>query len=289
MIGTHMGRKEIRSYLMLRKSLLLGFTLAGMMLASQLQAQFTPQEIAERPKWEEFLKTAEIVKFEEIGEGVTKPTRLYLKKGDVEASGAWKNPSGIQEGYLEGWQYEIAAYELDKLLGLNMIPPTVEREFRGKKGSLQLWVKVKMNDLKRMDDNIPIPNLSAKNWERMKYLMRAFDGLIANEDRTQQNILYSEDWRTILIDHSRSFRSSKKFTERLVTGMNALGNRPLFIRELPRIFVEKIKTLDFSSIKNAVGPCLEKKEIEAILIRKKLLLDEIAELIKDKGEDKVLY
>jgi hypothetical protein len=248
-----------------------------------------PQEIAERPRWEEFLKTAEIVRFEKIGEGVTKPTRLYLKKGDEEASGAWKNPRGIQEGYLEGWQYEIAAYEIDKLLGLNMIPPTVEREFQGKKGSLQLWVKVKMNDLKRMDNNIPIPDSSAKNWERMKYLMRAFDGLIANEDRTQQNILYTEDWRTILIDHSRSFRSSKKFTERLVTGKNALGTRPLLIRELPRVFVDKIKALDFSSISNAVGSCLEKKEIEAILTRKKLLLDEITELIKEKGEDKFLY
>jgi len=111
---------------------LLGFTLAGIALASQLQAQFTPQEIAERPKWKKFLKTAEIVMFEAIGEGVAKPTWLYLKKCDGEASGAWKSPSGIQECYLEGGQYEIAAYGLDKLLGLNMIPPAMEREFRGK-------------------------------------------------------------------------------------------------------------------------------------------------------------
>jgi len=259
------------------------------MSASQLQAQFTPQEIADRPKWEEFLKTAEIVKFEKIPEGVTKPTRLSLKKGEVEASGAWKNPKGIREGYLEGWPYEIAAYEMDKLLGLNMVPPTVERAFQGKKGSLQLWVKIKMNDLKRMEENIPIPDASVQNWERMKYLLRAFDALIANEDRTQQNIVYSEDWRTILIDHSRSFRSSKIFTKRLVSGKHALGNRPLLIRELPRIFVERIKALDFPKIQKAIGPHLKKREIEAVLFRKKLLLDEIAELIKEGGEEKVLY
>jgi hypothetical protein len=207
----------------------------------------------------------------------------------VEASGAWKNPSGIRDGFLEGWRYEIAAYGLDKLLGLNMIPPTVERAFQGKRGSLQLWVKVAMNDLKRMEDNIRIPDASAKPWERMKYLNRAFDGLIANEDRTQQNILYTEDWRMILIDHSRSFRASEKFTERLLSGKNAIGVRPLHIRELPRVFVEKIKALDFSSIEGAVGPYLEKNEIEAVLVRKKLLLDEIAESIKEKGENKVLY
>ena len=136
--------------IMLRRSSLVGLALAGLILPSRLPAQFTPREIAERPQWEEFLKTAEIVGFEPIGEGVTRPIRLSLKKGDRNASGVWKNPSGIRGGYLEGWRYEIAAYELDKLLGLNMIPPTVERKFQGERGSLQLWVKVMMNDLERM-------------------------------------------------------------------------------------------------------------------------------------------
>ncbi len=274
---------------MLRRSSLAGLALAGLILPSRLPAQFTPREIAERPQWEEFLKTAEIVGFEKIGEGVTRPMRLSLKKGDRNASGVWKNPSGIRGGYLEGWRYEIAAYELDKLLGLNMIPPTVEREFQGKRGSLQLWVKVVMNDLERMKAHIPVPGVAAEHWERMKYLTRAFDGLIANEDRTQQNILYTEDGRTILIDHSRSFRSTNKFTERLVVGKNALGVRPLLIRQLPRSFVEKIEALDHSSLMISVGPWLEEKEIESILIRRKLLLDEIAGSIKEFGEDNVLY
>ena len=45
------------------------------------RGQFTPQEIAQRAQWEEFFKTAEIVKYERIGEGVTKPWQLYLKRG----------------------------------------------------------------------------------------------------------------------------------------------------------------------------------------------------------------
>jgi len=125
-------------------------TIALFIFASQsyvVKGQFTPAEIAQRQEIEEFLKTAEIVRFEDIPEGVTKPIRLFLKKGDVERSGAWKNPKGMQKGHLEGWQYEIAAYEMDKLLKLYLVPPTVEREFKGKKGSLQFWVQVQFSEL----------------------------------------------------------------------------------------------------------------------------------------------
>ncbi len=251
-------------------------------------AQFTPEELADRPKWEEFLKTAEIIGSEDVPEGVTKPVRIFLKKGEEEASGCWKKIKGKKGGFLEGWQYEIAAYEMDKLLDLNVIPPTVEKEFKGKKGSLQLWVKSEYSLLDIMDQKISFPPEHSDHLSKMKYITRVFDSLIANEDRTQQNILYTKDWRLILIDHSRSFRSSDKFTKQLMFGKNGIKG-PKLIRRLPRALVEKIKRLDFESIKNAVGPYLEDKEIKAILARKKLLLEEIEEMIKEKGEENVLY
>lgn len=263
------------------------------LLAFPLYAQFTAEEIAERPFWEEFLKTAKIVRVQEIGEGVTKPLRLYLVKDGREVSGAWKNPRGIQQGFLEGWQYEIAAYELDKLIGLNMIPPAVEREYEGKTGALSLWVTSQYSLLKIMEEKIEIPKEYLKQTDDMKYLTRAWDSLIANEDRTQQNILYTKDWRTILIDHSRAFRSTKEHTEKLMFGKNGLkkfaDGRPFLFRRLPRSFVEAVKKLTFSSIRGAVGPYLTDKEIEAILKRKTLLLAEIEEMIKESGEAKALY
>jgi len=253
-------------------------------------AQFTKEEIANREEIEDFLKTADIVKAEEIGEGVTKPWRLYLKKGDHDLCGCWKNPQGVQKGHLEGWQYEIAAYRMDKLLGLNMIPPTVEREFEGQRGSFQMWVTTESSLLDVMEQGIPLPdkNPEANVFNRGKYLARAFDSLIANEDRTQQNVRYTEDWRTILIDHSRSFRSKKKYQKKLLYGKNGLKEKQLF-RQLPRIFVEKIKGLDFNKIKKAVGPYLTDEEITAVLARKKLILAEIDEMIEEMGQEKVLY
>lgn len=253
-------------------------------------AQFTAEEIDQREKIEGLLKTADITKAEEIGEGVTRPWRLYLKKGNEELSACWKNPQGVQNGHLEGWQYEIAAYRMDKLLGLNMIPPTVEREFEGKKGSLQMWIVTEFSLLDIMEQSIPLPdkNPEATVFNRGKYLARAFDSLIANDDRTQQNVRYTKDWRVILIDHSRSFRSKKKYQKRLLYGKKGSKEKQLF-RQLPRLFVEKIKALNFDTIKNAVSSYLTDEEIAAVLARKKLLLAEIEEMINEVGQDKVLY
>jgi len=211
-----------------------------------------------------------------------------LKCPEGEISGCWKNPRGMQEGYLEGWQYEIAAYEMDKLVDLNMIPPTVERIFMGKKGSIQFWIENPMSDKNRMDQGIKIPEEHRLRWTKYKYLMRAFDCLIGNEDRTQQNIRYDDEWNIILIDHSRSFRSVKKFTKNLPYGKKGVVEVQPF-RFLPRAFVEKIKGLTFEEIIGAVGNYLTQKEINAVLKRRDLILAEIEEMIKEKGEKAVLY
>jgi hypothetical protein len=263
------------------KKILIAIGVFSFLSFTFLGAQFTLEELAERPQIEEFLKKAKILRSQEIGEGVTKPIRLFLGKGEMEGSGCWKNPIGMRKGYLEGWKYEIAAYEMDKLVGLNMIPPTVEREFNGKKGSLQFWVTSVMSDLERIERGLHIPEDKLDSWSKHKYLARAFDCLIANEDRTQQNIRYTEDWRTILIDHSRSFRSSEKFRKQLVLGKNGLLAQKFF-RMLPRTFVKKIQDLNYKLLKDAVGPYLKKNEIEAILDRKELLLAEIQEMIEEK-------
>ncbi len=90
---------------------------------------------------EELLKTAEIVSIEDVGSGVTKPKTVFLKNGDQTLQAAFKPiRRGRQGGFWESYQAEIVAYELDKLLGLDMVPPTVVRKVDGDMGSLQLWV-----------------------------------------------------------------------------------------------------------------------------------------------------
>ncbi len=275
----------------MKKRLIMFFSLFIILGFSFLSiAQFTPEEIAERAKWEEFLETAEIVAQQQMGgrEAVTEPWRLTLEKDGIKNDALWKNPEGRMKGYVENWKWEIAAYRLDKYLGLNMIPPTVERRFQGNRGSCQLWVTKEMDLREKEREKIKVPSYKIFYYNRATYLHRAFDNLIANEDRHQGNILITKDWRLLLIDHSRTFRTSKKFTKKLIYDEKHKEG-PKLMKELPRAFVEKIKSLNFEVVKNIVGEYLTDNEIEAVLARKELILKWLDNRIKKVGEDKVLY
>lgn len=253
-------------------------------------AQFLPEEIGERATWEAYLKTARIVGSLQITgpEAVTEPWKLTLSDGAVTRFGLWKNPEGRLRGYLEGWKTEIAAYNLDKMLDLNMVPPTVERLFNEAPGSIQLWIESEMSLKKYLQGGVERPPSTDRNWNRAFYLQRAFDNLIANEDRHASNILITKDWRVILIDHSRCFRTTRRFTTGLLySAQSPGGDRSM--KELPRAFVEKIKALTFDSIKAAVGGTLTSDQVRATLKRRDLMLADIDRLVQKNGEDRVLY
>lgn len=254
-------------------------------------AQFSEQKLSEREKWEEFLKTAEVIAQNQmIGRhAVTSPWKLELKRDEITRSALWKDCKGRMGGFMESWKWEIAAYRLDKYLGLNMIPPTVEKQFRGKRGSCMLWISDCFDLDYKVENKIPVPQELTLRWNRAFYLQRAFDNLIANVDRTQRNYLVTPDWCMILIDHSRSFRTSKEYVKKLIFDEN-FRQGPLFImKELPRDFVEQLRSLNFELMKEIVGEYLNDKEIKCTLIRRDLILEWLDKRIKEMGEDKVLY
>jgi hypothetical protein len=272
----------------MRKHLII--TIAILAFALPAFSQFIEEEIAERPKWEEFLATAEIVNSAQISgrEAVTSPWRLTLKKDDITNDALWKDVEGRVKGYIEGWEYEIAAYQFDKYLGLNMVPPTIEKRFREKRGSCQLWVNAWKSLRQIKQEKIKVPPIKVFYYNRALYLQRAFDNLIGNEDRHQNNYLFTEDWRMILIDHSRSFRTGGKWTKELIyTEKHKEGS--MVMRELPRALYEKIKSLNYEIIKGFVGEYLKDDEINAVLARKDLIIKEIEKLIQQNGEETVLY
>ncbi len=251
-------------------------------------AQLSSDEVAQRPFWEEFLRSAKIRRSEDVGEGVTKPKKLLLRKDDVEAFAIWKRPAALGAEMTDRWECEIAAYRLDKLLDLKMVPPTVERRYRLNAGSLQLWVDVPISEKKMADENIPVPEDQSDNYDKMRSLQRAFDSLIANADRSLQNLRYTADWRMILIDHSRSFRDSYPFVDQLIYGQDGFRSKQSFGR-LPRRFIDKVRTLDYQMIRSAVEQYLTSSQIKAVLFRRDLMLKEIDDLIAEKGESAVLY
>lgn len=251
--------------------------------------QMTKKDASERDQWEDFLKTARVVGEKQLGGGgvETAPWRLDLEKDGISRGALWKNPEGKISGYEESWKWEIAAYRLDKHLGLNMIPPTVEREFRKKRGAGQLWVTAEMDLRRKIREKIETPSDRRYAWNNAIYLLRAFDNLIANIDRHSGNILITKDWRLILIDHSRSFGTSAEITSKFDLPTEDLA--PEAMRRLPRAFVEKLKALNIAAVTEVVGDYLTGKEIQALLTRRDLILKEIARLIEKYGEDDVLY
>jgi len=265
--------------------------LSLLVVASLLSAQFTSQEIAERSRWERFLKNAKIIKDEQpwgTREAVTEPYRLTMdNKGEIRQA-IWKNASGRIRGYLENWRWEIAAYSLDKYLELHMIPPTVERKFKGDRGSCQLMIESKMSLMDKERQDLKVPEDKLDTWNQAVYLHRAFDNLIANYDRHGRNFRITEDWRIILIDHSRSFGTSKKHAKKLIYDENSKEG-PKLMRRLPRDFVEKLKALNLDLVQEIVDEYLTKKEINAVLLRRDLILTWLDKHISEQGKNEVLY
>jgi len=252
--------------------------------------QFTAAEVAERPRWEAFLREAKIVAENQLSfeQGVTQPWQLTLRQGDIVAGALWKNPSGVRGGYWEGWKYEIAAYLLDKLLDVAMVPPTVEKTFAGNAGSCQLWLERTSlyRDLAAKGQDLA--PFQTDGWKKAGYVAQLFDNLIGNEDRHMGNVLVTSDFRAILIDHSRTFRTTKSFVKGIPFSEKNVPAENL-MRKLPRILVRKTFALSEEAVRDAVGDLLTDDEIGAVMARKKLLVLEVRRIIAQFGENDVLY
>jgi hypothetical protein len=276
----------------MKRSVLVVLTLAVLGFGSQLLAQYSAAEVAEFGKWEDFLKTAKVAAEKQMTgpQAVTSPWILTLEKDGVTHQAVWKDIFGLRvKGFKETWKGEIAAYRMSGLLGLNMVPPTVEREFQGNKGSCQMFATYWNNLETILKKKISPPGVKALYFARALCLQRAFDNLIYNVDRHQRNYLVTEDWRMILIDHSRTFATDKKARTDLIYDEKYKEGPQFIMDTLPRAFYEALKGLTAESIRGAVGDYLDDEEIAATLARRDLIVAWMTKHIADKGEDRVLY
>jgi hypothetical protein len=276
----------------MRKAVLVVLCIAALGLGQALLAQLTAEEQAAYDKWEDFLKTAKVVAQEQITGplAVTNPWVLTLEKDGIRHKAVWKDIFGERiGGFKETWKGEIAAYRLSRALGLNMVPVTVEREFQGSRGSCQIWVEAWNTMESIMKKNLNPPGIKALYNARNLCLQRAFDNLIYNVDRHQRNYLIMSDWRMILIDHSRSFATSKRACSDLIYDEKNKESPKFIMETLPRAFFEALKTLTAESVRTAVGDYLTDAEIGCLISRRDLIVAWMDTRIAALGEARVLY
>lgn len=237
--------------------------------ARQAPTAAAARAVLSRSEQEAFLKNAKIVRRQTPGKGVTGTVRATLSDGTLthEASiqvidqrlQTFQSNQGVEFNFRDAWQFNLAAYHLDRLLDINMIPATVERDYDGKLGAFTWWVDdVLMDESERLKKKIEPPN--PKQWNDQMFLVRAFDQLIYNTDRNLGNLLISKDWRIWMIDHTRAFRWN--------TNLRAAGD----VGRCERRFFEGLKRLDQPLLKKEIGRYLGDSEIKGLLARRDLIV-----------------
>jgi hypothetical protein len=218
---------------------------------------------------EEGLRGAPIERTTALPVGVTKSSRVFFAPGSPAASATVKHlPMGRRGGFWEAHQSEIAAYQLDRLLGLDMVPPTVERRVGTDLASVQLWVEG-CSVIKDVDQSAcPRP----VEWARQVCRQRAFDNLIANIDRNMTNLLVDDEWNLILIDHSRAFARDKMPFEKEMTRID----RELFGR---------LQALDEPGIMKHIRPwVLSDGQVRGLLKRRDKIVAHFRRLARERSE-----
>lgn len=275
---------------MRRTACLFFLSFHSLLVATAILVAATPStQIIQGPEVEQFLKKARFIAREPLGSGVTGSLKVtleldgkkefaVLKTIDQKRPGAQLNANReIEIDFQDSWRTEVAAYELDKLLGLGMVPATIEREspYEDKPASLQLWVEASMSEAKRRERAIipPDPN----KWSNQLNELSIFDALIYNTDRHPDNLLITDTFDVRLIDHSRSFRPNAE-----------LRNKDDLMR-FPRTLLTGIEKLDKSAVEKKMGDYLTLSQIDGLMKRRQLLLDLVKELSKKFGEQAVVY
>ncbi|MBT8447543.1 MAG: metallophosphoesterase, partial [Gammaproteobacteria bacterium] len=190
----------------------------------------------DRAAVENFLRTAEVVSSVDLPDGVTEPRKLTLRQGDITLNAVFKyadidnNAKARRKKYrtTDSYKFDVAAYRLDRLLDLDMVPVTVLRTVNDREGAVALWIPDSMTRKEIKEQNVDAsPQCSISKQQELMY---AFDYLISNDDRNLSNMLFHKgDWQLLLIDHSLAFRNRTKwpqyYTEPEFTMPAALAER----------------------------------------------------------------
>ncbi len=232
----------------------------------------------EQERMENFLMKARVIKVsKEQTAGRTAPWIVNLEDGRLKGQAIFKYVHRPRPAMLpDSYTYELAAYELSKLLGLEIIPPVVFRQLNGRRGSLQVGLTGVMTESQRRRKGLVPPDDEA--FTRALAEVVVFENLVYDQCLDEDDILINKaTWQVWRIDFSESFDPVPE----LLSGCS--------LTRCSRELFESLSHLDPELVTAKLKPYLNETEIEALFKRKELILEAIKKLIEEQGEEAVLF
>jgi hypothetical protein len=234
---------------------------------------------------ETFLKSARIGRPRDIPVGVTTPQRATLEGRGLKHDAAiqtadiqqpsYTTQKGTELNFRDTWKFNVAGYELAKMLHLNMVAPYVERRYSGGPAALSWWVNDAMMERDRVQKKLTPPDVA--RWNDEMQAARLFRELIGDYDFNQTNTLITKDWHVWLIDFTRAFRPTKTL------------QYPDQVSRADRTLLANFRALNREAMRTTLGKWLENNLIDAVLARRDVLVGILDKHVAAKGEAAVLY
>ena len=226
---------------------------------------------------EQFLLTGRVTRSQGAGKGITGSLRATMTDGAIthlahvqtidESKREFRSQQGTEFNFRDYWGYNVAAYRIDRLIGLGLVPVSVERRWKSQPAAYTWWLDdVLMDEGERLKRKVSPPNLDT--WNQQMWMLRLFDQLISNTDRNLGNLIITNDWKIWAIDHTRAFRTQ--------SALKTPGN----ITKCDRRILAALKGLTKESVRKAVGNYLQGFEVDSLLKRR----DEIVEIVEKRGD-----
>jgi hypothetical protein len=215
------------------------------------------------PDMEEFLRTALVGDiFRGAQRGRTEPWTVVLAEGVDLRKAIFKyvdrrRPAALPDSYM----YELAAYEVARELGLDIVPAVVEREIGGVKGSLQLLVEGALPETARRARGLepPDPAVFRDRLETVKIFALLVDDACENLEDTLVET-GTGTWIVHRVDFSEAFGLSPEPRPSCVPG------------PVPDGLLAKLRGLDDAKLGARLARYLTKEEVQSLVQRKAAII-----------------